>query len=63
MCWIASTRYYIHKEKKNRHRGEVIAPFKKIKNMLGQNLLSILGDFLYRNKIANKKHKNTLLLA
>ena len=45
MLWMASTRYYIHKKnkkhKKNQHRRQVIAPFKKIKNMLGHNLLSI----------------------
>ena len=59
MLWMASARYYIHpknkKNKKNVHRGQVIAPFKKIKNMLGQNLFSILGDFLYCKKIVDQK--------
>ena len=50
MLWMASARFYVHtknkKNKKIQHKKQVIAPFKKIENMLGQNLLSILGNIL-----------------
>ena len=63
MLWMASARYYKHKKnKKNIHRGQVITPFKKIKNMLGENLLcSILGNFCIAKKSRSKNIKAFLL--
>ena len=66
MLWMASTRYYIHtkktKKQKNQHRGQVIAPLKNQK-YIGPKKRTILGDFLYGEKIPNQKTQNHLLIA
>ena len=51
MLWMANTGYYIHKKKIN--IGGKLLPLLKNQKYDGQNLLSILGDFLYRKTIVN----------
>ena len=67
MLWMASARYYIHKKNKKIEKinigGKLLPLLKKIKNMLGQNLCSFLGDFFWIAKNSRSKTQMHFLLA